>query len=84
MVSEAVGVGEDAASDHEAVCFGVFGVELVDVGEVLDVAVNDELGGGADLIAEVDDLGNELIVGGDFGHFFLSTEVDGEGGRMLL
>ena len=54
------------------------------MGEVLDVAVNDELGGGADLITEVDNLGNELIVGGDFGHFFLSTEVDGEGGGMLL
>ena len=54
------------------------------MGEVFDVAINDELGGGADLVAEVDDLGNELIVGGDFGHFFFSTEVDGEGGGMLL
>ena len=61
MVGEAVGVLEDAAADHEAFDFGVFSVECEGVGAVFDVAVDDELGGGADLVAELDDGGDELV-----------------------
>jgi len=80
VVGETVRVLEDAAADHEAVDLGVFGVECEGVGFVFDVAIDDKLGVGADLAAKFDNIGDEFVVGGGFGHFFLSTEVDGEGG----
>lgn len=44
MASEAVGVLEDAAANHETVYFGVFVVKFLDVSEIFDVAVHDEDG----------------------------------------
>ena len=83
MVGEAVRVPENAATDHETVYFGVLRVELTDMGEIFDVAIHDELGGGAEIVAEFDYCRDELVVSRDFGHFFLGAKVNGEGGRML-
>ena len=84
MVGEAVGVLEDAAANHEAIDFGVFIMELKGVGFVFDVAVDDEFGVGGYLVAEVDNIRDEFIVSGDFAHFLLGAEMDGEGGGVLL
>ena len=54
------------------------------MGAVFDVAVDDEFGVGANLVAKLDDSGDEFIVGGDFAHFFLSAKMYGEGGGVLL
>ena len=80
---EAVGVLEDAAANHETVDGGVLGVELEGVGAVFDVAVDDELGGGAEIVTEIGNIRNKLVVGGDFAHFFAGAEMNGEGGRVL-
>lgn len=50
---------------------------------VFDVAVNDKLGVGAEMVAKFDDIWDKFIVSGDFTHFFFGAEMDGEGGRVL-
>ena len=35
-------------------------------------------------MAELQNIRDKLVVSGDFAHFFLSAEVDGEGGGMLV
>ncbi len=83
VVGEAVGVGEDAAANHETVDFGVLFMECEGVGAVFDVAVDDELGIGTDFVAEFDDIGDEFVVGWNFAHFFLGAKVDGESGGVF-
>ena len=80
MVGETVRVLEDAAADHKAVDLGIFGMECEGVGFVFDVAIDDKLGVGADLAAKFDNIGDEFVVGGDFGHFFTGAEVNSVGG----
>ena len=40
---------------------------------VANVAVDDEFGSGADFVTEFDDLGDKLVVGGDFAHFLAGS-----------
>lgn len=82
--AEAEGVGKDTTTNHEAVEVGVLLMELDGMGVIFDVTVDDELGVGGDLVAEGNNIGDEFEVSGDFGHFFASAEVDGEGGEMLF
>ncbi len=84
MVGEAVGIFEDSATDHEAVCLGVFFVEGEGGGFGFDVAVDDEFGLGADLFTKFENIWDEFVVGGDFAHFFFGTEVDSQGGGVLV
>ena len=84
MGGEAVWVFENAAADHEAVDLGVFLVEFEGVLFRFDVAIDDEFGFGADLVAEFDNFRDKFIVSGDFAHFFFSAEVDGEGGGVFV
>ena len=53
------------------------------MGAVTDVAVDDELGVWADLASEFDDIRDELVMGGNFAHFFLSAEMNGDGGGVF-
>ena len=83
MVGEAEGVMEDAAADHDAV-EAVFVGHLEASLDIEDVAVDDELGVGCEVISHLDDGGDELEVGGDFAHLLFGAEVDGEGLDVLL
>lgn len=83
MVGEAIWVGEDAATDHEAVDCRVLLMQFERVSAVSDVAVDDEFGVWTDSVAKGDDIRYEFVMGGDFAHFLFGTEMDGKGGGML-
>ena len=84
MVGEAEGVLENAAANHEAVNFGIFCVECECVGAVFDVAVDDKFGFGRKFGAQFDNFGNQLVVRGDFAHFFSGAQVNGESGGAFV
>lgn len=83
MLSKAIRILENATANHAAVDGGIFGSENLNFGEVLDIAVDDELSLRSDLIAQGDNLRDEFVMSGDFGHFFASAEVNSEGGEIL-
>lgn len=70
MFGKAKGIFEYAATDHKTIHFGELLAKGECVSSVLNVAVDDELSIARDGIAQGDDLGNEFVVGGHFGHFF--------------
>ena len=83
MVGEAVGVGKDAATDHEAVDCRVLLMKFKCVSAIADVAIDDQFGIWTGLVAKGDDIGYEFVMGRDFTHFFFSAEMDGKGGGMF-
>lgn len=84
MVGETVGIFENAAANHETVNIGVVLMKSESGRFGLNIAVNDEFGLRAKLVAEGQNLWNEFVVSGDFGHFFSGAEMDGEGGGVLI
>ena len=52
MVGETIGIFENAAADHESVNIGVVLMKGESGGFGFDIAVNDEFGLGAKLVAE--------------------------------
>ncbi len=85
---ESPAIAVPAAADHAAEGGGIGDSLLfedrVEVGAASEVTVEDEDGLWCDLVAEGDDGGDEFVVGGSSAHFLLRTEVDGEGGDILL
>ena len=51
MISETIRIGKDAAANHKTIGFRVGLVQFEGLGAVFDVAIEDEFGGRADLVA---------------------------------
>ena len=56
MSGETVGVSEDAATNHETVDGRVLMVKFESVGAVANIAVNDKLGFGTNIVAHFNDI----------------------------
>lgn len=84
VLRKAVRILKDTTANHKAIELGIFFVELERDGAVFDVAVDEELGLGGVLGAELENLRDEFVVRRDFGHLFASAEMDGERGGMFF
>lgn len=73
---------KNAATDHQAVDGGIFGVQGDSARAVGDVAIDDESGVGAEFGAQREDVWNDFIVSGDFTHFLFGAQVYGKRGGM--
>ena len=82
--SETIGVLEHAAANHETVDRGELVGESEGGGAVFDVAVDNKLGFGAELGAQLQNFRDELVVGGNFTHLLFGAKMDGESGGMEL